>query len=40
VSPELSGIAVPGIAILDAGKVVNLMLGELNKLYPSFKPRI
>ena len=26
--------------VLDAGKLVNLMLEEINKLYPSFKPRI
>lgn len=26
--------------VVDAGKLVNLMLDELNKLYPTFKPRI
>lgn len=26
--------------LIDAGKLVNLLLDELNKLYPSFKPRL
>lgn len=27
-------------ALIDAGKLVNLLLDELNKLYPTFKPRL